>query len=272
MEGYQTKHPDWIELYVQIPAGMLSLRAPDPRVSDQVTASVKWLQVEATWRMLGLELTGVTVDETTERRRLDDIYNDVDEYAWEIYLGERVIGNIGLNAIAETTAQLGCKAARRTIVIGDVSERGKGIAQAALLLVLRWAFEVGGFELIASRIKPSNAASLRMANRAGSLPFQALTDGDWSWFAYTKPQWQARRFLDGDGKINVWPNKASDKDAALRYLIEKFDFERSYNESEVNEILKSWHTFSDWPLLRRELFERGYFDRNLDGSNYRRLK
>ena len=251
---------------------MLTLRAPDPSASDQVTASVQWLQNEATWKMLGLDLTGVTIDKDTERQRLDDIYNDADEYAWEIYLGNRVIGNIGLNAIAETTAQLGRKSARRTIVIGDVAERGKGIAQAALLLVLRWAFEVGAFELIASRIKPSNAASLKMAQRAGSLPYKALTDGDWSWFAYTKAQWQARRFLDGDGRINVWPNKPSDKDVALQYLIEKFDFEQSYNEPEVNETLKSWHTFSDWPLLRRELFERGYFDRNLDGSNYRRLK
>ena len=80
------------------------------------------------------------------------------------------------------------------------------------------------------------------------------------------------RFIDEDKKVSVWPKKHTDKDLVLTYLITKFDLNTTYNELEVNEILKQWHTFSDWPLLRRELFERGYFDRNLDGSVYKRLK
>jgi len=80
------------------------------------------------------------------------------------------------------------------------------------------------------------------------------------------------RFIDKDGKVSSWPKKHIDKDLVLAYLITKFDFNTTYNELQVNEIIKQWHTFSDWPLLRRELFERGYFDRNLDGTIYKRLK
>lgn len=80
------------------------------------------------------------------------------------------------------------------------------------------------------------------------------------------------RFLDNEGKLKVWPSKQSDKEIAVEYLSTKFEKDKSYHEREVNEILKAWHTFSDWPLLRRELFERGYFSRNTSGTDYRRLK
>jgi hypothetical protein len=80
------------------------------------------------------------------------------------------------------------------------------------------------------------------------------------------------RFLDGDGKVTIWPKKQKDKESIIAYLSSKFEFDRSYHELEVNELLKTWHTFSDWPLLRRELFERGYLDRNRSGTDYRKLK
>lgn len=80
------------------------------------------------------------------------------------------------------------------------------------------------------------------------------------------------RFLDSSGLVKQWPKKLSDKKLVLAYLASKFEFDRSYHEREVNEILKRWHTFSDWPLLRRELFEQGFFDRNRSGTNYQRLQ
>ena len=80
------------------------------------------------------------------------------------------------------------------------------------------------------------------------------------------------RFMDADKRAISWPKKHTDKDLVLAYLITKFEFHTTYNELEVNEILKQWHTFNDWPLLRRELFQRGYFDRSLDGSIYKRIK
>lgn len=80
------------------------------------------------------------------------------------------------------------------------------------------------------------------------------------------------RFLDDVGRLKAWPSKQSNKEIAVEYLSTKFDKDKSYHEREVNEILKEWHTFSDWPLLRRELYERGYFSRDRSGTDYRRLK
>jgi chloramphenicol O-acetyltransferase type A len=77
------------------------------------------------------------------------------------------------------------------------------------------------------------------------------------------------RFLDTDGRVRQWPKRLSDKQLVLKYLATKFEKGRSYHEREVNEVLKQWHTFSDWPLLRRELYEQKLLDRNRDGTDYR---
>lgn len=79
------------------------------------------------------------------------------------------------------------------------------------------------------------------------------------------------RFLSENGLVNQWPKKHTDKHLVLVYLADKFEVGRSYDEQEINDILKQWHTFSDWPLLRRELFEQGFLDRDLSGSDYRRI-
>jgi len=81
-----------------------------------------------------------------------------------------------------------------------------------------------------------------------------------------------QRFLADDGLVKQWPKKLADKKLVLAYLATKFEFDRSYHEREVNEVLKQWHTFSDWALLRRELFEQGFLDRNKSGTNYQRLQ
>ncbi len=36
----------------------------------------------------------------------------------------------------------------------------------------------------------------------------------------------------------------------------------------MNELLLGWHTFGDWALLRRMLFDWGHLDRESDGSRY----
>jgi hypothetical protein len=77
------------------------------------------------------------------------------------------------------------------------------------------------------------------------------------------------RFLNDEGRLDQWPTKFTDKMSVLGYLAGKFDAEKVYAESEVNEILKQWHTFSDWPLLRRSLYDYGFMDREPDGSRYR---
>lgn len=76
------------------------------------------------------------------------------------------------------------------------------------------------------------------------------------------------KFLDEDGKIKVWPAKQEKKLAVLNFLRTKFEEDRFYTEKEVNEIIKEWHTFGDFFLLRRELINRKLIYRTTDGSKY----
>ena len=80
---------------------------------------------------------------------------------------------------------------------------------------------------------------------------------------------ELRGFLDKDGKLTQWPSKPAKRTTALQDLSEKFEPGRAYHEREVNELLKAWHTYSDWALLRRELVTVGLLSRNDDGSEYR---
>lgn len=79
-----------------------------------------------------------------------------------------------------------------------------------------------------------------------------------------------RRFLDEQGRVAVWPSKPAHKQIILAYLATKFAPDRTYTEKEVNEILNNWHTFTDWPLLRRGLVDAGLLSRDRNGYEYRR--
>jgi len=47
------------------------------------------------------------------------------------------------------------------------------------------------------------------------------------------------------------------KNAMIDYLAAKFEHGTTYSEKEVDAILKSWHTFNDWPLIRRTWLSMG---------------
>lgn len=78
------------------------------------------------------------------------------------------------------------------------------------------------------------------------------------------------KYLDNQGRVVNWPHKRYEDGqmAVRRYMASKFEMDRQYTEKEVNAILKQWHTFEDWALLRRELFMWGFFGRLKDGSAY----
>lgn len=77
-----------------------------------------------------------------------------------------------------------------------------------------------------------------------------------------------KTYLDTEGRLIQWPSKRSIQQVALDYLASKFETDKTYSEREVNGLLKQWHTFEDWALLRRELFERGLLNRKHDGTEY----
>jgi hypothetical protein len=76
------------------------------------------------------------------------------------------------------------------------------------------------------------------------------------------------QYLDEDNKIKIWPSKKVLKTEVLAYLAEKFEPGVFYAEKEVNEIIKAWHTFGDFFLLRRELIDKKFLSRTQDGSKY----
>ncbi|MBN2857460.1 MAG: DUF2087 domain-containing protein [Candidatus Delongbacteria bacterium] len=76
------------------------------------------------------------------------------------------------------------------------------------------------------------------------------------------------RLKDAEGRITRWPKKMAEKQAVLEYLLRKFDKGKDYTEKEVNEIINNWHTFTDHPLLRREMIESGLLKRTNDGRRY----
>ena len=58
--------------------------------------------------------------------------------------------------------------------------------------------------------------------------------------------------------------------AVLRQLVAGFAPGRDYTEAEVNARIAERTCNGDQALLRREMFQRGLLDRELDGSRYRR--
>ena len=79
---------------------------------------------------------------------------------------------------------------------------------------------------------------------------------------------ELRPFLDDEGRLAQWPGKQKTQRIAVAYLTTKFEPGRIYNEKQVNELLNDWHTFEDWALLRRVMFDWAYLDRESDGSKY----
>ncbi|MEX1019710.1 MAG: DUF2087 domain-containing protein [Litorilinea sp.] len=85
--------------------------------------------------------------------------------------------------------------------------------------------------------------------------------------ALTDPEILAR-LVNGDGQLTRWPRRARDRQVVLNYLIDKFQRNHLYSETEVNAVLNQWHTFADAANLRRQLFDYGYFGRTSSGDKY----
>lgn len=79
---------------------------------------------------------------------------------------------------------------------------------------------------------------------------------------------EIKNFFDEEGRLKIWPGKRKKQLLALAYIAEYFHKGREYTEKEINELLEKVHAFNDSALLRRELFELGYLNREKDGSSY----
>lgn len=77
--------------------------------------------------------------------------------------------------------------------------------------------------------------------------------------------------FDQRGRLVRWPTKYSVQRFAIWVLWMQFESRRVYNEREVNQVLKAWHTWGDHATLRRELINDRLLTRKSDGSQYRKL-
>jgi len=85
-----------------------------------------------------------------------------------------------------------------------------------------------------------------------------------------EPLWP---YIDLNGMLTAMPTgkgSAETYQLALDYLLEAFEGGRDYTEREVNEVLRSRHTFNDPALLRRDLVDRGSLARDPSGTKYTR--
>jgi hypothetical protein len=82
------------------------------------------------------------------------------------------------------------------------------------------------------------------------------------------PPNEIRRFCDDEGRLRAWPARRKFQLVALHFLAEQFPRGEDWSEKQVNERLNGLHTFGDWALLRRELFDLRLLGRESDGSRY----
>lgn len=79
---------------------------------------------------------------------------------------------------------------------------------------------------------------------------------------------ELKNYLNNDGRLTTWPSKHKIQMSVLCYLSEHFEWGKHYSEQEVNDILNNLHVFNDCALLRRELYEKKFLNREATGIRY----
>ena len=79
------------------------------------------------------------------------------------------------------------------------------------------------------------------------------------------------KYFDEDGRLKAWPAKYAVQTQVLEVLARDFEQGKVYTEKEVNEIIKTSHTFNDVCLLRRELVDRKFMKRDKYGREYEKV-
>lgn len=75
-----------------------------------------------------------------------------------------------------------------------------------------------------------------------------------------------RAYVREDGCLKSFPNKQKKQVILLHMLSEQLEAEHTYNEKELNEVLKKY--YPDYAILRRGLVDFGFLARLQDGSKY----
>ena len=91
--------------------------------------------------------------------RVPSPYTEEDARAWLASTGGELLGGVGLRAPEDGIAEIGYWVRREA--------RGRGVAPRAVRLVSEWGLRERGFARISLMTEPENAASQRVAEKAG---------------------------------------------------------------------------------------------------------
>lgn len=78
----------------------------------------------------------------------------------------------------------------------------------------------------------------------------------------------ADNYFDNTGLLKQYPAKKPVLEIVLQRFADLFVYGRDYSEKEVNQIIREHIAFSDIELIRRELIEYAFLNRERNGSRY----
>ena len=83
-----------------------------------------------------------------------------------------------------------------------------------------------------------------------------------------------KNFLNTDGSLKQIPPQGNKLLIILNFIVDAFAFDTNYTEKEVNAVLieRMNPIFKDYAIIRRELYDNGYLDREPNGSRYWRTE
>lgn len=157
----------------------------------------------------------------------------------------------------------------------DESARRRGVARAAvgrLLGSAPWGHDVR----YVAEVDAGDESAAALARRLGFTPEDAGGAGPrWSRAA---PRARAAaddiaRFLDGDGRIDRYPLRSSDRRTLLSWVAARaLPHGVVLDEAEVNARLEPYAPAGDVAVLRRYLVDHGFVERTRSGSEYVRVE
>lgn len=80
------------------------------------------------------------------------------------------------------------------------------------------------------------------------------------------------RCFDAAGRLQRWPSKRSEQILALWAVWSFLPSRTRFDELEISSLLRSWHDYDDYALLRRELCDHDLLRRTPDGRIYQRVE
>lgn len=78
----------------------------------------------------------------------------------------------------------------------------------------------------------------------------------------------ADHYFDQAGILKQYPSKKPLREIVLQRIAGRFEPGKDYTEKEINQMLKEQLAFSDVALIRRELIDYAFLNRERDGSRY----